>query len=101
MDSLTLQEWDKRHKEALYYQLYGLVSMTRPPSTGYDKSGLLAADEAIRRDARLARANLLQGTGSAKADKLLIDLFGTQNVDGQERLPLETLFGKPVSSPEA
>jgi hypothetical protein len=38
VDSLTLQEQDKLHKDALYYQLDGLVSMTRPPLTGYDGS---------------------------------------------------------------
>ena len=102
VDSLAVQERDKLHKEALYYQLDGLVSMTRPPSTGHDESGLSAADDATRRDAMLARANLRLGTGSAKADELLIDLFATQhNVSGQQQLPLETLFDQPASSPQA
>lgn len=100
--SVDSQERDKLHKEALYYQLDGLVEMTRPPSTGYDENGLFDKDQGIRRDAQLARANLRQGTGAAQADQLLIDLLPTQppeETDGQQ-LPLETLFDQPASSPE-
>ena len=61
VDSLTLQERDKLHKEALYYQLDGLVSMTRPPSTGYDESGLSAADQAIRQEAHAGSCQSTRG----------------------------------------
>eukprot|EP00978_Attheya_sp_CCMP212_P004535 scaffold9878_cov45-Attheya_sp.AAC.4 len=95
-EQLTKQEKEKLKKEALYYQLDGLIDLLRPPSTGYDERALSPDDQNLRQEANEIRAMLLaKSISAADADNILVDFFPPLNP------PLEELFEKPITSPEA